>query len=235
MKPTIVFLTVGALAGAFSLSAFAQSRVDNELTAASQVMHDLTGPQSKAGIPDDVLRDAKCVAVIPKMVKAGFVFGGQHGAGVATCRTSGGHWSAPAPFDLTGMTWGAQIGGEVQGYVMMIMNDQGMQALMSGHFKVGAGVDAAAGPVGREGSGSAGNNAAILSYANAKGAYIGATLNGTELNQDHGETQALYGQPTQFQAILNGQVSMPSDSAAHEFVATIHRSVDRAETNTSAQ
>jgi SH3 domain-containing YSC84-like protein 1 len=100
---------------------------------------------------------------------------------------------------------------------------------------VGAGVDAAAGPVGREGSGSAGNNAAILSYANAKGAYIGATLNGTELNQDHGETQALYGQPTQFQAILNGQVSMPSDSAAHEFVATIHRSVDRAETNASAQ
>jgi SH3 domain-containing YSC84-like protein 1 len=235
MKPSVVFLTVGVLAGAFSLSAFAQSRADDELTAASQVMHDLTGPQSKAGIPDDVLGDAKCVAVIPKMVKAGFIFGGQHGAGVATCRTSSGHWSAPAPFDLTGMTWGAQIGGEVQGYVMMIMNDQGMQALMSGHFKVGAGVDAAAGPVGREGSGSAGNNAAILSYANAKGAYIGATLNGAELNQDHGETKELYGEPQEFQAILNGHVSMPSDAAAHEFVAMIHRSVDRAETRASAQ
>jgi SH3 domain-containing YSC84-like protein 1 len=235
MKKSIVVLALGALAGAVSLSAFAQGRADTELTSASQVMHDLTGPQSKAGIPDDVLRDAKCVAVIPKMVKAGFVFGGQHGAGVATCRTSGGHWSAPAPFDLTGMTWGAQIGGEVQGYVMMIMNDQGMQALMSGHFKVGAGVDAAAGPVGREGSGSAGNNAAILSYANAKGAYIGATLNGTELNQDHGETQELYGQPTEFQAILNGQVSMPSDTAARDFVATIHHSVDRADTRASEQ
>jgi SH3 domain-containing YSC84-like protein 1 len=235
MKKSILVLTLGALAGAVSLSAFAQSRADNELNSASQVMHDLTGPQSKAGIPDDVLKDAKCVAVIPKMVKAGFIFGGQHGAGVATCRTSSGHWSAPAPFDLTGITWGAQIGGEVQGYVMMIMNDQGMQALMSGHFKVGAGVDAAAGPVGREGSGSAGNNAAILSYANAKGAYIGATLNGAELNQDHGETQELYGQPTEFQAILNGQTSMPSDTAAHDFVATIHRAVDRADTRASAQ
>jgi SH3 domain-containing YSC84-like protein 1 len=235
MKPSIVVLTLGALAGAFSLSAFAQSRADTELTSASQVMQDLTGPQSKAGIPDDVLRDAKCVAVIPKMVKAGFVFGGQHGAGVATCRTTSGHWSAPAPFDLSGMTWGAQIGGEVQGYVMMIMNDQGMQALMSGHFKVGAGVDAAAGPVGREGSASAGNNAAILSYARAKGAYIGATLNGTELNQDHGETQELYGQATQFQSILNGQVTMPSDSAANTFVSTITQAVDRASTNASAQ
>jgi SH3 domain-containing YSC84-like protein 1 len=235
MKKSVAVLALGVLAGAASLTAFAQSRADNELNAASTVMHDLTGPQSKAGIPDDVLRDAKCVAVIPKMVKAGFVFGGQHGAGIATCRTSGGHWSAPAPFDLSGMTWGAQIGGEVQGYVMMIMNDDGMQALMSGHFKVGAGVNAAAGPVGREGEASAGVSAAILSYANSKGAYIGATLNGTELNQDHGETQELYGQPQQFQAILNGQVSMPNDPAAHDFVATIHRAVDRAETQASAQ
>lgn len=235
MKPTIAVLTLGALAGAFTLSAFSQSRADNELTSASQVMHDLTGPQSRAGIPDDVLRDAKCVAVIPKMVKAGFVFGGQHGAGVATCRTASGHWSAPAPFDLSGMTWGAQIGGEVQGYVMMIMNNDGMQALMSGHFKVGAGVNAAAGPVGREGAADAGNNAAILSYANSRGAYIGATLNGTELNQDHGETQELYGQATEFQAILNGQVRMPDDPAARDFVAAIHHSVDRAEANASAQ
>jgi SH3 domain-containing YSC84-like protein 1 len=235
MKASIVVLTLGALAGAVSLSAFAQSRADNELTAANQVVQDLTGPQSKAGIPDDVLRDAKCVAVIPKMVKAGFVVGGQHGAGVATCRTASGHWSPPAPFDLSGATWGAQIGGEEEGYVMMIMNDQGLQALMSGHFKVGAGVDAAAGPVGRESSGSAGNNAAIFSYARAKGAYIGATLNGAELNQDHGETKELYGQPTQFQSILNGQVKMPDDSAATGFVATIRHAVDRASATASTK
>ncbi|HTV16854.1 MAG TPA: lipid-binding SYLF domain-containing protein [Acidobacteriaceae bacterium] len=235
MKKSVVVFTLGALAGALSMSAFAQSRADSELNAAGQVMQDLTGPQSKAGIPDNVLRDAKCVAVIPKMVKAGFIVGGQHGAGVATCRTSSGQWSPPAPFDLSGATWGAQIGGEVQGYVMMIMNDSGMQALMSGHFKIGAGVDAAAGPVGREGSASAGASAAILSYARAKGAYIGATLNGAELNQDHGETQELYGQVKQFQAILNGQVQMPSDNAAQDFIHTITHAVDRASTNASTK
>lgn len=231
MKRSIVVFAMGALAAAASVTAIAQDRADNELTAATQVMQDLTGPQSKAGIPDDVLKGAKCVAVIPKMLKAGFVVGGQHGAGVATCRTASGRWSPPAPFDLSGATFGAQIGGEEQGYVMMIMNNDGMQALMSGHFKIGAGVDAAAGPVGREGSGSAGVSAAILSYARAKGAYIGATLNGAELNQDHGETRELYGQPTNFQAILNGQVHMPDASAAKEFVHTINRAAERASTD----
>jgi lipid-binding SYLF domain-containing protein len=231
MKRSIVVFAMGALAAASSVAAIAQDRADNELTASTQVMLELTGPQAKAGIPDDVLKNAKCVAVIPKMLKAGFVVGGQHGAGVATCRTADGRWSPPAPFDLSGATFGAPIGGEEQGYVMMIMNNDGMQALMSGHFKIGAGVDAAAGPVGREGSGSAGVSAAILSYARAKGAYIGATLNGAELNQDHGETRELYGQPTNFQAILNGQVQMPDASAAKEFVHTINRAAQRASTD----
>jgi SH3 domain-containing YSC84-like protein 1 len=231
MKRTLAAFAATVLGAAVYVPAIAQDRADTELNAASQVMQDLTGPQAKAGIPDDILKGAKCVAVIPKMLKAGFVVGGQHGAGVATCRTADGRWSPPAPFDLSGATFGAQIGGEEQGYVMMIMNTDGMQALMSGHFKVGAGVDAAAGPVGREGSGSAGNNAAILSYARAKGAYIGATLNGAELNQDHGETQELYGQPTQFSAILNGQVHMPDASAARAFVETINQAVERASTD----
>lgn len=232
MKRSIAVFAISALAAAVSLPALAQdkdtTRTDNELTSATEVLSSLTGPNSRAGIPDDVLSRAKCVAVIPKMIKAGFVVGGQHGAGVATCKLASGKWSPPAPFDMTGATFGAQIGGEKQGYVMMIMNDQGLQALMSGHFKVGAGVDAAAGPVGREGSASAGNNAAILSYANAKGAYVGATLNGAELNQDHGETKALYGQETPFSNILNGKVEMPSDTSATEFVHTVASVVDRA-------
>jgi len=156
MNKSIALFAAGALAAAVSVPAIAQDRSTDELNSATQVMQELTGPQSKAGIPDDVLKNAKCVAVIPKMLKAGFVVGGQHGAGVATCRLANGRWSPPAPFDLSGATFGAQIGGEEQGYVMMIMNDSGMQALMSGHFKIGAGVDAAAGPVGREGLVSSG-------------------------------------------------------------------------------
>jgi SH3 domain-containing YSC84-like protein 1 len=228
MKRSLAVLTMGMFAAAVCVPAFAQNRADTELNQATQIMHELTGPNSNAGIPDSVLSNAKCVAVIPKMVKAGFVVGGQHGAGVATCRLADGHWSPPAPFDLSGASFGAQIGGEEEGYVMMIMNHQGMAALDSGHFKVGAGLNAAAGPVGRNASASAGNNAAILTYANAKGAYVGATLNGAELNQDHSETRELYGHEVSFQSILEGHVQMPDQSAARAFVQTINHDVTRA-------
>ena len=228
MRKTVAVLTVGLLAAATSAVAVAQSKVDNELQQATQTIHSLTGPQSNAGIPDAVLKNAKCIAVIPRMFKAGFVVGGQHGAGVATCRMADGRWSPPAPFDLSGASFGAQIGGEEEGYVMMIMNHDGMQTLNSGHFKVGAGVNAAAGPVGRNASASAGNNAAILTYANSKGAYVGATLNGAELNQDHDATKALYGREIPFSQILDGKVHMPSQGAAHQFVATIDHAVTRA-------
>ncbi len=226
MKKSVAILSVGLLAAA-ATAAMAQDKVDNELNEATQIMHELTGPQSEAGIPDAVLKDAKCVAVIPKMLKGGFVVGAQHGDGVATCRMSDGRWSPPAPFQLTGATFGAQIGGEEQGYVMMVMDHNGMQALESGHFKVGAGVDAAAGPVGREASGSAGWKASILSYSRAKGAYIGATLNGAELNQDHAMTKELYDREVPFTAILDGDAHT-TQAAAVEFVQTINHAVQTA-------
>jgi lipid-binding SYLF domain-containing protein len=226
MKKSIAILTVGMLAAGVS-AAIAQDKVDNELNEATQIMHELTGPQSSEGIPDAVLKDAKCVAVIPKMIKGGFVVGAQHGDGVATCRTADGRWSPPAPFQLSGASFGAQIGGEEQGYVMMVMDRNGMQALQSGHFKIGAGVDAAAGPVGREASGSAGWKASILSYSRAKGAYVGATLQGAELNQDHGKTKELYGREVAFTAILDGDAHT-DEGAAVEFVRTINHAVERA-------
>jgi lipid-binding SYLF domain-containing protein len=231
MRKTIAALSVGLLAAATSVAAVAQSKVDNELSEATQTIQSLTGPQSTAGIPDAVLKDAKCIAVIPKMLKAGFMVGGEHGDGFATCRTADGRWSPPAPFQMSGASFGAQIGGEEMGYVMMIMNDQGMQTLDSGHFKVGAGVNAAAGPVGRDADASGGWNAAILTYARAKGAYAGATLNGAELNENHDATKKLYGHVVSFTRILDGKVSMPSDSSAHEFVSTVHKAVERASSN----
>jgi lipid-binding SYLF domain-containing protein len=226
MRTSIAVLTAGLLAATAS-AAIAQDKVDNELNQATQIMHELTGPQSSEGIPDAVLKDAKCVAVIPKMIKGGFVVGAQHGDGVATCRMANGHWSPPAPFQLSGASFGAQIGGEEQGYVMMVMDNNGMQALQSGHFKVGAGVDAAAGPVGREASGSAGWKASILSYSRAKGAYIGATLQGAELNQDHAKTKELYGSEVPFAAILNGNAHT-EEIAAMDFVHTINHAVQTA-------
>jgi SH3 domain-containing YSC84-like protein 1 len=228
MRKLFAIFTIGLLTAATTAVAAAQNKVDDELNESTQIMHELTGPQSKVGIPDAVLKGAKCVAVIPKMIKGGFVVGAQHGAGVATCRLAHGRWSPPAPFDLTGASFGAQIGGEEMGYVMMIMNNDGMQALNSGHFKLGAGVNAAAGPVGRDANASAGWSAAILTYARAKGAYAGATLSGDELNQDHKATKELYGQEEPFNSILNGHVHMPAQGPARNFVATINNAVERA-------
>jgi SH3 domain-containing YSC84-like protein 1 len=228
MRKSLNLLAIGALAVATSAVAVAQDKVDDELNQATQIMNELTGPQSTAGIPNAVLRNAKCIAVIPKLLKGGFVVGAQHGAGVATCRTTDRRWSPPAPFDLSGASFGAQIGGEQMGYVMMIMNDQGMQALNSGHFKLGAGVNAAAGPVGRDADASVGVSAAILTYARAKGAYVGATLNGDELNQDHKATKELYGEEQSFTSILDGQVHMPAQGPAREFVRTINHAVESA-------
>jgi lipid-binding SYLF domain-containing protein len=230
MKNNLAAITIGLFAVSVSIPALAQDRADNELTQASQIIQEMTGPHSSAGISNDVLRDSKCIAVIPKLLKAGFGFGGEHGNGIATCKLANGRWSPPAPFSMSGGSFGLQIGGEEIGYIMLAMTDQGMQALMSGHFKVGAGINAAAGPVGRDASASAGwRGAALLSYSRAKGAYAGATLNGTELNQDHNATKQLYGNEVGFDKILGGQVHMPDQSAATQFVQTVNHAVEHAD------
>ena len=119
-------------------------RIDNS----AKVLNEIMATPDKA-IPDKVMRDAKCIAVIPSMVKIAVGFGGNHGKGVATCRTESG-WSAPAPITITGGSWGLQLGGQAVDLVMIVTNDQGMQHLLSSKFKLGADASAAAGPVGRD-------------------------------------------------------------------------------------
>ncbi|HEY1803394.1 MAG TPA: lipid-binding SYLF domain-containing protein [Terracidiphilus sp.] len=229
MKSIFAVVTVFA-AATVAIPAMAQDRVNNELTEATRIIQEMTGPQNPSGISSDILRNSRCIAVIPKLFKAGIGIGGEHGNGIATCKLEDGRWSAPAPFSTTGGSFGFQIGGEEVGYIMLAMNDEGMQALMSGHFKVGAGVNAAAGPVGRDASASAGwRGAALLSYSRAKGAYAGATLNGAELNQDHEATRQLYGHDAPFNAILNGHVRPPDSSDAAQFIHTVNHVVERAQ------
>jgi len=226
MKRLLFPAALAALALAGSTLGYCQSTkdktaVDNKLTKAAQIIDEMTGPNATAGVPRKVLEDAQCIAVIPDLLQAGFVVGAHHGKGVATCRSAGNHWSPPAPFSLTGGSFGAQIGGEDISLIMMVMNHDGMQALESGHFKVGAGVSAAAGPVGRDANAAAGYKAAILTYSRSKGAYVGATVQGAELQQDKGETKALYGQEIPFANILNGQVKAPENADVRDFLRTI--------------
>jgi SH3 domain-containing YSC84-like protein 1 len=211
----IVFLCLGTWVWAKD-----EGANQGELQRATEVIQNLTSTAPDQGIPNTVLEGAKCVAVIPKLVKGAFVVGGEHGTGVATCRTSSGTWSSPAPFSISGISWGPQIGGKSTDLVMFIMNDQGMNDLLQGHIKVGADVSAAAGPVGRSASADAGYKAGILTYSASKGAFVGASLNGAELSQDTKATNEWYNRDVSFKDILTGN-AQTSNPDAQAFVNAV--------------
>lgn len=201
----------------------------SELERATETVKSITAAAPDKGVPKDVLEGAKCVAVIPKLVKGAFVVGGEHGAGVATCKAADGRWSPPAPFSVSGVSWGPQIGGKSTDLMMFIMNEEGMNGLMKGHIKLGADVSAAAGPVGRTASAEAGYKAGILTYSSSKGAFIGASLNGAELQQDHKATKAWYDKDVSFGDILQGKAAMPNVAAARDFVNAVQNAKETAQ------
>lgn len=200
----------------------------SELQKATETVEHMSATAPDKGVPKQVLEGAKCVAVIPKLVKGAFVVGGEHGTGVATCRTSEGKWSAPAPFSVSGISWGPQIGGKSTDLLMFIMNEQGMNDLMSGHFKVGADVSAAAGPAGRQASVEGGWKAGILTYSSSQGAFIGASLNGAELQQDQHATREWYGHEVPFKEILEGKAQTPN-ADARAFVNAVENAKETAQ------
>jgi lipid-binding SYLF domain-containing protein len=199
----------------------------SELQRATEVVEHMSGTAPDKGVPKEVLEGAKCVAVIPKLIKGAFIVGGEHGTGVATCRANG-KWSSPAPFSVSGVSWGPQIGGKSTDLLMFFMNDQGMNNLMEGHVKVGADVSAAAGPVGRQASAEGGWKAGILTYSNAKGAFIGASLNGAELHADSRLVKDWYGKDVPFKTILEGQEPTPN-AQARAFVNAVQSAKETAQ------
>jgi lipid-binding SYLF domain-containing protein len=211
-----------------SLSTFIwadQNKTDvvERLQTSGKVLQEIMGTPDK-GIPEEVMEGAKCVAVVPKMLKGGFVFGAQHGRGVATCRLPNGQWSAPAFFTISGGSWGAQIGAEGVDLVMMIMNDQGMRHLLSNKFQVGGQASASAGPVGRHASAGTDWKASteMLTYSRSKGAFAGLTLEGARITQDDDSDFAMYGKQLTSEAILTGKVPVPA--AARPFLAAVRGS-----------
>ena len=188
---------------------FAESASSRAQSAANVLDEIMSAPDK--GIPEEVIGSAKCVAVVPSLLKGGFVLGGAHGKGMASCRTADG-WSAPAPFTVTGGSFGLQIGVQGVDLVMLIMNEKGMTALLSSKFKLGADVSVAAGPVGRHAEASTDwkMTAEVLTYSRARGLFAGITVNGSAIRQDEDSTRELYGRLVPFKTILTGAVSTPS-------------------------
>src|SRR6201997_4183735 len=205
----LLVLSVGCMMSVSWAADKDQSDIAKRIDASAHVLNEVMATPDKA-IPDKVMRDAKCIAVIPSMVKIAIGFGGNHGKGVATCRTESG-WSAPAPVTITGGSFGLQLGGQAIDVVMVITNDQGMQHLLSSKFKLGADASAAAGPVGRDAAADTDwkLRAEVLTYSRARGVFAGIDLNGSSITQDKDETRVLYGKFLPFEEILSGKVEVP--------------------------
>jgi SH3 domain-containing YSC84-like protein 1 len=207
-----------------STLSLAENRKDSteRLTNAGIVLNEIMAAPDK-GIPQEVLDNAKCIAVVPNMAKAAFVFGGKHGRGVATCRTATG-WSAPAFISVGGGSWGLQIGAESIDLVMTVMNEQGMQHMLSNKFQVGGDAAAVAGPVGRHASAGTDWKAdsEILTYSRAKGLFAGIALTGAVVQQDDDSTKAIYHKMIGQRAILSGSIAAPS--TATSFLTAVRHS-----------
>jgi len=216
MKKALSVLLVGCM-GLFATFAWAGSAREDSvarLQSSVDVLHSIMATPDK-GIPEEVLSNAKCIVVIPDLIKGGFIFGGKHGRGIASCRTSAG-WSAPAFVSVGGGSWGLQIGVEGVDLVMLVMNDQGFQHLLSSKFALTGEGSVAAGPVGRHAS--AGTdwkmNTEVLTYSRSRGAFAGITLEGAVIQQDDDSTRAIYGKRMMFRKILSGKVSTPESAEA---------------------
>jgi lipid-binding SYLF domain-containing protein len=201
-----------------------QTKTDvvERLQSATAAMHAILNEPDK-GIPEEVLKGAKCIAVVPNLLQGGFIIAGKHGRGVATCRLPSGAWSAPALFTISGGSWGAQIGVESVDLVMMVMNDEGMRHLMQAKFQIGGAAAATAGPVGRHAEVGTDWKAEsqLLTYSRAKGLFAGIDLGGSVVERDKDSMMALYGKDLSTRAALEGEAAAPP--AARPFLAEVRR------------
>jgi lipid-binding SYLF domain-containing protein len=212
MLKHLVFVVTLALL--VSVTVVASDRDDDvkRTQKASQVFGEIMNTPDQ-GIPQELLETAKCIAIIPGEVKFAFVFGGNYGRGVATCRTGHG-WSAPMFVAIEGGSVGYQIGGSSTDLVMLFMNDHALQSLLNDKFKLGADASVAAGPVGRHASADTDLKlkSEILSYSRAKGVFAGLALDGAVVQADKSGDEAMYGHDVNRHEILAGKVAVPASA-----------------------
>ena len=215
IKTTLGMTAVVLLAlGVGNLQAQAKKNVSDEVSQsekAAKVFSEIMGTPDK-GIPKELLESAKCVAVFPNVIKAGFIVGGRGGRGVASCRT-GNSWSSPAFFNLGGGSIGLQIGAQSTDFVLLFMSNDGMNSLLTDSFTLGGDSSVAAGPVGRQAGADTDLKltSKILSYSRSKGLFAGLELKGVVIKQDKDDISSVYGTGVTAKEVLNGgKVTTPA-------------------------
>lgn len=225
MRKTIVATCLCFFLSSTAFAASSRADLQARIDSAQTVLRQILGAQDKS-IPLNILQQATCVGVVPGLVKGAFIFGGQYGQGVVTCRTGHG-WSAPVFIRMAGGSFGFQIGGQSTDLVLVAVNDRGFQDLLRSKFKIGGDASAAAGPVGRSGQAATDwkMNAELLSYSRNKGLFAGIDLDGTSVSQNQEDTDTYYGTRHSFESILKGNVPVPPSAVpfvrtvAHAFVS----------------
>jgi SH3 domain-containing YSC84-like protein 1 len=216
---SVLLISFMGMVGTYAWAGSAREDSLNRLKLSTDVLKAIMAAPDN-GIPEEVLDSAKCLIVIPNLIKGGFIFGGKHGRGIATCRTSNG-WSAPGFVSVGGGSWGLQIGVEGVDLVMLVMNEQGLQHLLSSKFQLSGEGSAAAGPVGRHAS--AGTdwkmNTEMLTYSRSRGVFAGLTLEGAVVEQDNDSTRAIYHENLPFRTVLSGKTTTPEVAA--EFMKAV--------------
>lgn len=216
---------VGALmaAGLVCIPAFAQKDAEARIKAATDDLTEMMVASDK-GIPQDLLAKASCVIVVPNMKAGGFVVGAEYGRGFFSCRKpSGVGWSAPGSIKLEGGKFGFLIGGKETDLIMLVMNKDGMNRMVSDKFQIGGEASAAAGPVGRSSSAmtDAEMHAEILSYSRSRGAFGGLDLSGSAVLQDEKANEELYGKAVTNKELVETHVMTPA--IAKQFTHTLDR------------
>lgn len=195
----------------------AQQEQADRIQNAALVLEEIMSAPDQA-IPASVLEKAEAIAVFPSTIKGGFVLSAHRGKGIISVRDPQSNtWSLPAFLTMTGGSIGAQIGAQAIDIVLVVMNRRGVDNLLQNQFKVGAGGEATAGPVGRaaEASTDIAMRAQILSYSRARGLFAGVSLNGTAVRQDLDGNEDFYGQPHRTRSIvLDKMASMPKNADA---------------------
>lgn len=202
-----------------ALAASDKATLDQRLENSRVIIDEIMQTPDK-GIPDGIVKQATCIAVVPSLKKGAFIVGAQYGQGVVTCRTGRG-WSGPVFIRMAGGSFGFQIGGQGTDLVLVAVNDKGLQDLLKSKFKIGGDAAAAAGPVGRNAQASTDLtlHSELLTYSRSKGLFAGIDLDGTTVSQNTDDTTLLYGAPHTFEEILKGNVLPPEDS--RPFLRTI--------------
>jgi len=230
MKRWIALMAGMLLAAPMSFAGGDEGRTERErVENAGRVMQEILDVPDD--IPSKILDHARCVVVMPTVLKAAFVVGGAYGRGVMVCRTGKdytGPWGAPTMMALEGGSFGFQIGGEATDFVFLVMNDSGAHSLLKSKVKLGADASAAAGPVGRTTAADtdAFMRAEILTYSRARGLFAGVSLEGSTLRPDGDANRNLYGKSLRPEEIVRGE-KMPVPESAKELIRQLQQASPR--------